>query len=56
MRKAVLILDNGMKIRLHLKEKDVRRLISQPKGPFVKPKRWTRAKDFLKRIWKRRPG
>ena len=56
MRKAVLILDNGMKIRLHLKEKDVRRLIAQPKGPFVKPKRWTRVKTFLKRLWKRGPG
>jgi len=55
MRKAVLILDNGMKIRLHLKEKDVRRLTSQPRAPFSKPKRWTRIKTFLKRIWKRRP-
>lgn len=56
MRKAVLILDNGMKIRLYLKEKDVRRLIAQPRGPFVKPKRWTQVKTFFRRLWKKRSG
>jgi len=50
MRKAVLILDNGMKIRLHLKEKDVRRLTSQPRAPFSKPKKWTRIKTFFRRL------